>query len=97
MSYNQLMAKSVRLAILQILEQDAGYSHNDDLLQSALEGTRGHSLSADRVRSELRWLEEQGLLTIDVVPPFLVARVNQRGVDVALGRSRIDGIARPRP
>lgn len=96
MSYNQLIAKSVRLAILRILEQDPDYSHNEHILQSVLEQL-GHSLSSDRIRTELRWLEEQGLLTIEDVSGVLVARLNQRGVDIALGRGRIDGIARPRP
>ena len=96
MSYNQLIAKAVRLALLQILEQDPSYSHNEHILQSLLEHL-GHSLSSDRVRTELRWLEEQGLLSIEDLQGILIARLNQRGVDVALGRGRIDGIARPRP
>jgi len=96
MSYNQLIAKAVRLALLQILEKDPNYSHNEYILQTVLEQL-GHGLSSDRIRTECRWLEEQGLLILEDVSGVLVARIKQRGVDVALGRSRIDGIARPRP
>ncbi|WP_297813695.1 hypothetical protein [uncultured Methylophaga sp.] len=96
MSYKDLVTASVRLAILQVLEQDADYSHNEEILQIVLEKL-GHSLSSDRVRTELRWLEEQSLLDIEDAGGILVARLNRRGSDVAHGRSRVDGIQRPRP
>lgn len=94
--FNALVSAAIRLALLQALEQDAGYSHNEDILQKML-ASLGHEVSADRVRTDLRWLEEQGLLTIEDVAGIFVARINQRGVDVAKGRGRVDGIARPRP
>lgn len=94
--FNKLLTESIRLALLQALEQDPGYSHNENILQMILASV-GHDVSADRVRTELRWLEEQGLLAITTVGELLIAKVTQRGVDVALGRSRVDGIGRVRP
>tara|TARA_R110002050_G_scaffold269917_1_gene412436 strand:- start:53345 stop:53638 length:294 start_codon:yes stop_codon:yes gene_type:complete len=94
--FNALVTEAARLAILQVLEQDADYSHNQNILQMILESL-GHGLSSDRIRTELRWLEEQGLISIESVSSLLVAKLNQRGLDVAKGRSRVDGVARPRP
>lgn len=94
--FNQLVTHAVRLAILQVLEQDPDYSHNEHVLQTVL-ASLGHNLSGDRVRTEMRWLEEQQLVSVHEIGSLLIARITGRGVDVALGRSRVDGIARPRP
>ena len=94
--FNQLLTENVRLAILQVLEQDADYSHNQDILQMILQSL-GHSISIDRIRTELRWLEEQDLITVDAIGDLLVAKLNQRGLDISKGRGKVDGIARPRP
>lgn len=94
--FNQLVTQNVRLAILQALAQDEDYSHNQDILQMFL-SKLGHGVSIDRVRTELRWLEEQGLVTIEDIGGLLVAKLSRRGDDIAKGRGRVDGIARPRP
>ena len=96
MSYRGLIDEHVRLAILQVLEQDADYAHNELLLQSALRAL-GHAVSGDRLRTELAWLAEQDLLTISDVSDVRVARLTQRGADAALGLARAPGVARPRP
>jgi repressor of nif and glnA expression len=95
MSYRDLVEADMRLVILQVLEEDPDYSHNERILQAALERV-GHGISSDRLRTELRWVEEQGLVTIDDVGLFVV-KLTHRGEDVALGRARVDGVARPRP
>ncbi len=41
MSYNDMVIASIRLAVLQILEQDTDYSHNEHILQALL-GKLGH-------------------------------------------------------
>jgi len=94
-SYNDIITADIRLALLRLLEQDANYSHNEYVLQRALESI-GHGISADKLRTELRWLEEQGLVAVTDGSVF-VAKLTARGADAALGRARIDGIARPRP
>lgn len=95
-NFKTLVTEAARLTILQVLEQDVDYSHNQNILQTILESL-GHSLSSDRIRTELRWLEEQGLISVESVSGLLIAKLNQRGLDVAKGRSRVDGIARPQP
>ena len=96
MSYRGLIDEHVRLAILQVLEQDPDYAHNELLLQSALRAL-GHAVSGDRMRTELAWLEEQHLLVISDVSDMRVARLTQRGADAARGLARAPGVARPRP
>ena len=96
MSYSELIAEHIRLAILQVLEQDAQYAHNETVLQAALSAV-GHGVSADRLRSELAWLAEQGLLAVSDVGGLQVAKLTRRGGDVVLGRTQIPGVARPRP
>ena len=96
MSFAQFEAEHLRLAILQLLQEDSDYAHNEAVLQSALTAL-GHGVSTDRLRGELAWLAEQGLIVVDDVSDLHVAKLTVRGADVALGRSRQPGIARPRP
>ena len=71
-----------RLLILRSLREMAGYSANESILDSCLE-EYGHSCSRDVVRNHIRWLEEQGLLTVDEVGKTLVAKLTGRGDDVS--------------
>ena len=97
MSYASFETEYIRLAILQLLEQDTDYSHNEHILIGALDEL-GYHLSNDRLRTECSWLAEQGLInTEQVAGSVLVASLTPRGQDVATGRSRSTGIARPRP
>jgi hypothetical protein len=81
--------------MLRSMAED-GNSLNESMLQSVLE-LFGHSVSRDKVRTEMRWLEEQDLIHIDSVAGVLVGRLTGRGDDVAAGRCRLDGIKCPRP
>jgi len=96
LSFFELEASDIRLVILRCMAEDAGYALNESILQSMLE-IFGHRLSRDRVRTELRWLEEQRLVTIESVAGVLVAKLSGRGLDCSEGRCRVDGVKRPRP
>ncbi|MEZ5648640.1 MAG: ArsR family transcriptional regulator [Alphaproteobacteria bacterium] len=86
-----------RLVILRFLEGAAKYALNDSLLQTALE-TLGHIVSRDTVRSDIAWLAEQGLVTVDhSLIEVHVARLTARGKDVATGRADVPGVKRPGP
>jgi len=95
MSFAELAAQDIRLVMLRTMAED-GNSLNESMLQSVLE-MFGHSVSRDRVRTELRWLEEQGLIHVEDVLGVLVGRLTGRGADAAAGRCRVDGVKRPRP
>ncbi|MDD4457865.1 MAG: ArsR family transcriptional regulator [Syntrophotalea acetylenica] len=96
MSYAELIAADIRLVILRALAEDDGYSHNESVLQSVLE-VFGHDCSRDRIRTDLNWLAEQGLITVRDAAGYLVATLTGRGGDVAAGRVTVPGVKRPRP
>ena len=96
MSFSTIVAEDQRLAILQLLEQDADYSHNEYVIGRLL-ATLGHAIGGDLLRSHLHWLAEQGLVKLDESADMLVAKLTDRGEDVALGRARVPGVARRRP
>lgn len=96
MSYEDVIAADQRLSILRALEQDPDYSHNEHVLGRVLEAV-GHVVSSDRLRTHLAWLAEQDLVQVEDVAGMQVAKLTRRGEDVALGRSRVPGVARPRP
>ena len=95
MNFNDLKTADMRLVMLRSIADD-GYSLNESLLQAVLE-LYGHFVNRDRVRTEMRWLEEQGLVVIEDFAGVLVAKLTGRGGEVAEGRARIDGVKRPRP
>lgn len=94
--FAELKTADLRLVVLRLLSEDAGYATNDSILREALCGF-GHTVSRDRVKTELRWLEEQGLVTLQEIATVLIARLTSRGHDVAEGRARVDGVKRPGP
>lgn len=95
MSYNDLVTSDIRLIILRELLDTSGYRSNESVLQSVVD-KYGHSCSRDCVRTQLHWLSEQGLVTLDD-PGVLVATLTQRGADVAGGSATVPGVKRPSP
>ena len=95
-SFADLLASDMRLVILRCLNEDPGYDLNESMLQTMLEAL-GHNVSRDRVRTELAWLAEQGLVTVADVVGIQVATLTARGSDTATGRATVPGVKRPRP
>lgn len=96
MSFAEILASEQRRVILDALAQDPDYAHNEDILAAALEYL-GHSVSADKLRTELAWLAEQGLVELQEHGTVIIARLTRRGEDVALGRTVVPGVRRRRP
>ena len=96
MTYNTLITEDRRLVLLRLLAESDGYRANEYLLASALPGF-GHAVSHDRLRTELDWLAEQGLLVVESPGGVAVATSTARGIDVATGRARVSGVKRPVP
>lgn len=94
MQYAEFIREDQRLVMLRILAELPGYKTNSSMLVTLL-GKFGHSPSRDQVKTELRWLEEQGLVSIEDVSDVLVAKLLERGADVAAGRAIVPGVKKP--
>lgn len=92
-TFAQLETEDQRRHILEVLEQDAGYSHNESVIRRALSSV-GHTVSNDKLLTELAWLQEQGLVELDEVMGLTIAKLTQRGADIARGAAHAHGIAR---
>ena len=95
MSYADFLQADVRLVILRTLSELPALRGNSSVLCSILDLKYGHAVTRDKIKTELRWLEEQGLVQIDEAGAVLVATLRERGEDVARGRARVDGVNRP--
>lgn len=93
--YADFLRKDMRLVLLRILLELPGYRSNSSVLSNMLHQL-GHSATRDQTKTELRWLAEQGLITVDEVASVLVCTLAERGQDVAEGRAVVDGVAKPR-
>lgn len=101
MSYAEHLAEDRRLVLLRLLEQIPGYTANASVLQSGI-ARIGHHVSRDQVRTDLAWLEEQGLVSLEHLAQLgtsgvTVATLSERGADAARGRAAVPGVKRPAP
>ncbi len=96
MSLRELITQDQRLVILRSLIE-SGYDANESILDDCL-ALYGHKVSRDLVRNHLNWLDEQGLVQLERLSNgFIVAKITQRGVDVANGEAMVQGVKRPSP
>ena len=93
---NTLVLQDRRLALLNLLANSSGYKAGGPMLQLALAGL-GHSVALDTVSSDLAWLRDSALLSLDTVGGIHIALLTPRGLDVAKGYTQVPGVARPRP
>ncbi len=96
MSFEKLVQEDMRLVVLQVLGEDADYSHNEHVLREALRAV-GHSVSQDKLHTELAWLAEQGFISLADTVGVKVAKLSARGLDVANGATVVPGVKRPVP
>lgn len=86
-----------RLTILRTLSEAYGHSSNDSMLIDVMQSF-GLPVTRDLLRTQLGWLEEQGLIRLSKPnDALLVATLRERGHDVATGRARLEGVAQPTP
>lgn len=96
MAMKEILQQDRRLVILRVLSESAGYTANESILDESLDRL-GHKVSRDVVVAEMHWLDEQGLLELEEVFSTKVAKLTQRGIDVAEGQATHPGVKRPRP
>jgi hypothetical protein len=92
----ETIAENRRLCILRTLETAPSFTANDSLLHTIV-GEFGLPCSRDQVRSDIVWLRDQGLVTVDEVSAVYIVRATQRGCDVALGNTTVPGVKRRGP
>lgn len=93
-NYAQVLTEDRRLVILRVLAEMTSYKANSSVIGTLLERW-GHEPSRDQIKTDLRWLEEQGLLAIEEIGSVLLATLNERGMDVSKGRVVQPGVKRP--
>lgn len=95
-TFAQKIAEDRRLSILRLL-LEAGGSANESILRDGLE-LLGLSagLTRDAVRADLAFLDERGLVRQEwFQDKLIVAHIRKRGVEVAQGKERVEGISAP--
>ena len=97
MSYQDFQTEGRRLGILRILHRRNQFTSNEYSLNDELGGNSGHHVSKDVLHTDLAWLEEQGLVICQQPRAGWIATLTSRGADVAEGRARVPGVARPLP
>ncbi len=90
-----VITANTRLLILRSLHDMGGYEANESMIDDSLDFW-GLKISRDTVRTQMRWLEEQGLITLRDIDGYLIARLTGRGEDVATGQAIVPGVKRPR-
>lgn len=83
-----------RLVILRLLAELPMYRANSSVLAVALERF-GYASTHKQVKTELGWLQEQALVTLDDLGAVLVATATEGGLEAAAGRAMVLGVARP--
>lgn len=96
MKYAELVAADRRLVLLQALHEAPDYALRETILIRLLEGER-LAIGQHELRTELRWLADRGLVDVEFHDDVQAARITARGLDAAVGRTEVDGVARPRP
>lgn len=95
--YLDYVMSHARLAVLRALLEAVQHTMNDSLLKTRME-TLGLPVTRDQLRTQLGWLEEQGLIRLArPTDSLVVATLRERGAEVAMGRAHVDGIQRPGP
>lgn len=96
-SFYDFTIAAARLTVLRTLVEAPGHSANDSVLTMAME-QMGFPLTRDQLRTQLGWLDEQGLVRLTRPnDSIVVAVLRERGGDVAIGRAFVEGVQRPSP
>jgi len=95
MSLIEIENENYRRDVLSCLFVDSDFCMNEISLTTALR-LMGNPISRDRLKTQLQWLSEQGLVSLRPVLNISMntATLTQRGADVAEGLTTVPGVAR---
>ena len=83
-----------RIIILQALEQDADQEMSVTTLQAALDYV-DQEMGSAAIGSLIDWLRDADLVSVRALEGIRLVKLTARGRDVAQGRTRATGVARP--
>lgn len=96
-TFAERLREDRRLVLLRLLVEQNAYRANSSVLHAGLHHL-GVAASRDDVMTDLCWLRDQSLLSLEeVVAGVSVATLSARGKDVAEGHALVYGVSRPSP
>lgn len=95
-SFEERVAEDRRLVILRALEHSAAYESNESLITMVARDF-GHVCSRDQIRTDLAWLKEQRLVTVEEISDVWIATLTHRGLETAAGIIVVPGVNKPSP
>ena len=93
-TFHDRLQEDRRLVLLRLLSDLPGYRSNSSVL-CMLMNDFGHVVARDYIKSQLAWLAEQHLVTVNDLQGLTLATLTERGHDVSRGMSEAPGVARP--
>ncbi|MER2635167.1 MAG: hypothetical protein ABTQ30_15075 [Rhizobiaceae bacterium] len=95
MSYADFTARQRRLMALRLMRED-GDAACDHVLMLALRELGFPRLTSEQMRADIEALRERHLVTVSWLDDrHATMTLTERGVDVALGRVVVEGVAKP--
>lgn len=94
--YVETLAKHRRLTILKFLADSPEYTSNASILVEVC-NQFGVTSTRDQVAGDVAWLKEQGMASFDDHGVVMVVTATSRGVEIAQGKARHEGVKRPGP
>ena len=94
-SYQEHMMEDRRLALLRLLVEADGHA-NESVLMYGIRALGHIKTTPEQLRADLEFLRETGLVTHEwFKDSVLVAKLTQRGVNVAEGSETVAGVKKP--
>lgn len=90
----ELRDAHLRITVLRLLAESPADALNDSMLYD-LVSEFAFGVSRDKLRCELDWLGEQGLVAVEELRGLARATLTAKGADVAAGRVAHRGVKKP--
>lgn len=95
MSFIDIENQQIRRDLLSLLNTDGDFAMNEMSLLAGMKSL-GNPIARDTLTTQLHWLQEQALIALKDIgnTGITIAKLTQRGADVAQGLATVPNIAR---